>query len=52
MAPPLNARGSFCSTATGLGFVHNTIGSSRQIQMSVQVGVLTKTARILMLPRF
>jgi hypothetical protein len=36
--PPLNASGSFYSVASGLGLVHNTIGSARQIQMSLQLG--------------
>ncbi len=36
--PPLNANGSFYSVASGLGFVHNTIGSARQIQMALQIG--------------
>jgi hypothetical protein len=36
--PPLNASGSFYSVANGLGLVHNTIGSARQIQMSLRLG--------------
>ncbi len=38
--PPLdlsNPSNSFYHAPTGLGFVHNTIGSSRQIQMSLQL---------------
>jgi hypothetical protein len=37
--PPIGASGSgsFYQPGSGLGIVHNTIGSARQIQMSLQV---------------
>ena len=34
--PPINAPGAFYQPGSGLGIVHNTIGSARQIQMSLQ----------------